>query len=75
MRKNKNWAKEHGGLGISVLKSLGIALRVRWPWLKKTEPNKPWASLPPQVSKDVECLLSLDIITKLVMEPIPFLEG
>ena len=58
-------AKELGGLGISDLKSLGIALRVRWPWLKKFEPNKPWASLPLQVSKDVECLLSLAIITEI----------
>jgi hypothetical protein len=54
-----------GGLGISDLKSLGIALRVRWPLLKKSEPNKPWASLPLQLSKDVECLLSLAIITEI----------
>ena len=58
-------AKELGGLGISDLKSLGSALRVRWPWLKKFEPNKSWASLPLQVSKDVECLLSLAIITEI----------
>jgi hypothetical protein len=58
-------AKELGGLGISDLKSLGIALRVRWPWLKKSEPDKPWASLPLQVSKDVEYLLSLAIITEV----------
>jgi len=43
-------AKELGGLGISDLKSLGIALWARWPWLKKSEPDKPWASLPLQVS-------------------------
>jgi hypothetical protein len=49
----------------SDLKSLSIALRVRWPWLKKSEPNKPWASLPLQVSKDAECLLSLAIITEI----------
>ncbi|KAG2564742.1 hypothetical protein PVAP13_7NG023489 [Panicum virgatum] len=57
--------KELGGLGISDLKSLGIALRVRWPWLKKSEPDKPWASLPLQVSKEVEYLLSLAIITEV----------
>ena len=34
-------AKELDGLGISDLKSQSIALRVRWPWLKKSEPNKP----------------------------------
>jgi len=57
--------KELGGLGISDLKSLGIALRVRWPWLKKSEPDKPWASLPLQVSKEVEYLLSMAIITEV----------
>lgn len=34
-------SKELGGLGISDLKSLGYALRVHWPWLKKVDPNKP----------------------------------
>jgi hypothetical protein len=58
-------AKELGKLGISDLKSLSIALRVRWPWLKKSEPNKPWAYFPLQVSKDDECLLSIAIISKI----------
>jgi len=58
-------AKELGGLGISDLKSLGIALWIRWPWLKKSEPDKPWASLPLQVIKEVECLLSLAIYTEI----------
>ena len=34
---------ELGGLGISDLQSLGWALRLRWMWLQKTEPEKPWA--------------------------------
>ena len=58
-------AKELGGLGISDLTSLGIALWARWPWLKKSEPDKPWASLPLQVIKEVECLLSLAIYTEI----------
>jgi len=56
-------SRELGGLGISDLKSLGFALRVRWPWLKKSEPNKPWASLPLQISKEMECFLSMAVIT------------
>jgi len=40
---------ELGGLGISDLKTLGWALRMRWLWLQKTEPNRPWAHLPIQV--------------------------
>ena len=56
---------ELGGLGISDLKRLNCTLRARWPWLRKTEPNKPWANLPIQVSKDVECLISMAVITEV----------
>jgi hypothetical protein len=34
---------EIGGLGISSLKKLGWALRMRWLWLSKTELDKPWS--------------------------------
>ena len=57
--------RELGGLGISDLKRLSCALRVRWPWLRKPEPNKPWANLPLQVSKEVECFLSMAVITEV----------
>lgn len=56
---------ELGGLGISDLKRLSCALRARWPCLRKTEPNKPWASLPLQVSKDVDSLISMAVITEV----------
>jgi hypothetical protein len=46
-------SQELGGLGIADLKSLGYVLRARWSWLKKTEPNKPWACLPLKVSKEI----------------------
>jgi hypothetical protein len=32
-----------GGLGISNLQQLGWALRLRWLWLQKTEPDKSWS--------------------------------
>ncbi|CAO2201417.1 unnamed protein product, partial [Urochloa humidicola] len=56
-------ARELGGLGISDLKMLGFALRARWPWLRKTEPNKPWANLPIQASKEIDCLLDMAVTT------------
>jgi hypothetical protein len=39
-RKNEGWGKvcrplELGGIGISSLKELGWALRMRWLWLEK----------------------------------------
>jgi hypothetical protein len=35
-----------GGLGIVDLKWFGMALRLRWLWLDRTEPDRPWTSLP-----------------------------
>lgn len=57
--------KELGGLGISDLKSLGWALRVRWLWLKKTEPDKPWASFSLHMSSCVEALFSMAVQTEV----------
>lgn len=34
------WA---GGLGIPNLKWLNMAMQTRWPWLKQTDPSRPWA--------------------------------
>ena len=55
--------RELGGLGIADLKTLCIALKARWPWLKRSEPNKPWANLPIQVSREVAALLSMAVTT------------
>ena len=35
-----------GGLGIPDLRLQGHALRMRWLWAKRTDPNRPWATLP-----------------------------
>jgi hypothetical protein len=35
-----------GGSGVHCLKLQGLALRVRWEWLRCTEPDKPWQGLP-----------------------------
>jgi hypothetical protein len=34
------------GLGIKNLRLQGLALRVRWEWLRRTEQNRPWQGLP-----------------------------
>jgi hypothetical protein len=59
-------SRELGGLGISDLKSLSLALRLRWPWLRNSEPNKPWANSPLQTTKEMDCLLSMAVVTKIV---------
>jgi len=59
------WPEELGGLGISQLQHLGWALRMRWLWLQKTEPNKPWAFLPVQVHQTVKSFFSVAVITQV----------
>lgn len=36
---------QYGGLGIKNLKVQALALRVRWEWLWRTEPERPWQGL------------------------------
>ena len=40
-------------------------MKARWPWLKPSAPNKPWANLPIQVSKEVARLISVAVITEV----------
>jgi hypothetical protein len=35
-----------GGLGIKNLQLQGLALRSRWEWLRRTDPERPWQGLP-----------------------------
>jgi hypothetical protein len=57
--------KELGGLGIPDIKNLNRALRLRWLWLRKTEPSKPWASLPFQANADLEAVFSMAVVTEI----------
>jgi hypothetical protein len=34
--------RAYGGLGVKDLRVQGLALRVRWEWLKRTDPDRPW---------------------------------
>ncbi|KAM0825325.1 hypothetical protein ACQ4PT_069629 [Festuca glaucescens] len=38
--------REFGGLGIRNLRLQGLALRMRWEWLRRTDHSKPWQGLP-----------------------------
>jgi hypothetical protein len=57
--------KELGGLGIPDLRNLNGALRLRWLWLRKTEPKKPWASFPFQANDDLKAFFSMAVVTKI----------
>jgi hypothetical protein len=58
------WGKECrplelGGLGISSLKELGWALRMWWLWLQKTDPTRPWSTLPMQIPHKIQAFFSI----------------
>jgi hypothetical protein len=55
------------GLGISDLKNMGWALRMRWLWLHKTEPQRPWSTFPIQVPEQVRAFFAMAIITEVGM--------
>ena len=57
--------KELGGLGILDLQRFSWALRVRWLWLGKTEPARPWSSLPVPVHSCAKSLFAIAIHTEV----------
>jgi hypothetical protein len=56
---------ELGGLGIFSLKELGWALRMRWLWMARTDPDKPWSLLPMQIPGTVKAFFSVAVITEI----------
>ena len=57
--------KDLGGLGIFNLKLFGWARRVRWLWLQKSDPGRPWAVFPLHFTKDVVCLFNSAVYTEI----------
>jgi len=52
-----------GGLGISDLQKLGWALKLRWLWLQKTEPEKAWVLFPVQAQPQVHSFFEMAVQT------------
>jgi len=44
---------------------LSWALRIRWLWLQKTEPGKPWAFFSIQAPPQVKAFFSIAIVTEV----------
>lgn len=53
-----------GGLGVLDLRFFGYAFRLRWEWLKRTEPGHCWVRLPDHAQKQVAAMrdVSLSVI-------------
>jgi hypothetical protein len=56
---------ELGALGISSLQQLGWALQMRWLWLQKIEPDRPWAAFQNQVHPSVKAFFAVAIISEV----------
>jgi hypothetical protein len=50
-----------GGLGVVDITLLDRALRVRWLWLKRSNPPRSWAGLPRQVDPITEAFIKASI--------------
>jgi hypothetical protein len=57
--------KQLGGLAISNLQSLGWALRMRWLWLKKTDPTRLWTNFHVPVHKCVQAFFSVAVVSEI----------
>jgi hypothetical protein len=52
-----------GGLGILNLETLSCVLHMRWLWLRKTQPDRPWTELNIQVHPNVSAMFSSLVIS------------
>lgn len=50
-----------GGLGIPSIRLQGIALRLRWEWLKRTNPSRAWIDLPSNPDRLVQAFFAASI--------------
>jgi hypothetical protein len=50
-----------GGLGIHDMEVMGWALSMRWLWLKKTQPTRPWAALEVQVHPKAVAMFDISV--------------
>jgi hypothetical protein len=53
------------GISCRWIKELGWALWIWWLWLQKTEPNRPWPTLPIQVPDKAKALFSVAMQTEV----------
>jgi hypothetical protein len=57
--------RELGGQGIPDLQMLDYALRLRWEWLRRTEPESAWAALPSASECKVAAMFNSSVVVEL----------
>lgn len=63
-----NWQRDTrplhlGGLGVHDLQTLAWALRMRWLWMERTDPDRPWAILNVKVPQAAAAMFVISIST------------
>jgi len=54
-----------GGLGIHNLDIMGWALQMRWFWIEKTKPDRPWAGLVVPLHPNMVAMFAISVITNV----------
>lgn len=54
-----------GGLGVKNLQVQALALRVRWEWLGRTNPRRPWQGLALLVDKEAQAVFNSTVLIKV----------
>jgi hypothetical protein len=49
------------GFGVFDLKLLGVALRLRWLWLHRTNTSRSWSAMPIQVDQTTQALFKASV--------------
>ena len=56
-----------GGLGIINLETMGWALQMRWLWIEKTKPDRPWAGIEIPVHPHSSAMFAISVVTTLFL--------
>lgn len=54
-----------GGLGVLNLEVMAWALRMRWPWQGKTQPEKPWAAFDINFPDKIKAVFHISVNTTI----------
>ena len=54
-----------GGLGVLDLRYFGYALRLRWEWLRRAEPQCCWVNLPARLENTVATMAAVSMVVRL----------
>lgn len=57
--------REHGGLGLPDHSVLGFALRLRWEWIRRTQPDTVWEHLPSRPERAIDQMFRASVTVQV----------